>query len=211
MIASLQTLLEFNNKFITDLQTKSEFFLPLDSMTNDALINNRIEELRIVLQDSDNSYNYYEELYNLNYSPLTDQSYSDNSSFSEQTPFVYPFSKKQFAKQFFSDCLPSLFNHVFSYMKSTTRIVQIGTGQGKALVFYPVLFTQDDFHHLNPIQYQSVIEAMVHVAALVNNQQADITYLLQENLALKSINSELIAEIDNIQNTRVQDYLTTWR
>jgi hypothetical protein len=68
MIASLQTLLEFNNKFITDLQTKSEFFLPLDSMTNDALINNRIEELRIVLQDSDNSYNYYEELYNLNYS-----------------------------------------------------------------------------------------------------------------------------------------------
>jgi hypothetical protein len=211
MITSLQTLAEFNNKFIIDLQSKSELFLPLDSMTNDSLVNNRIEELRIVLQDSDNSYNYYEELYNLNYSPLTEQIYSINSSFSEQTPFVYPFSKKQFAKQFFSDCLPSLFNHVFSYMKSTTRIIQIGTGQGKALIFYPSMFTEDDFQFLKPIQYQSVIEAMVDVTALVNNQQADITYLLQENLALKSINSELLAEIDSMQNTRVQDYLTTWR
>jgi len=57
MISVIDSLEEFNDRFINfnDPQ-KVDFFLPFDSMVNDALVNNRIEELRIILEDPDNSY-----------------------------------------------------------------------------------------------------------------------------------------------------------
>jgi hypothetical protein len=206
MITVIDSLEEFNDRFINfnDPQ-KVDSFLPFDSMVNDALINNRIEELRIILEDSDNSYSYYEDLYNLKYSPLTEAQYISNYS------LVYPYSKNNFIKQFFDDMLPSLSNHVLSYMKTTSRIVQIGAGKGKGLMINPVLFTEDDLLFLKPLQYQNVIEAMVNVTALVNNQQADIKFLLDQNQELQTTNTILSLEQQAMNNARVQDYLTTWR
>lgn len=206
MITIIDSLEDFNDRFINfnDPQ-KVDFFLPFDSIVNDALINNRIEELRIILEDSDNSYSYYEDLYNLNYSPLTQQQYSSDYS------LVYPYSKNNFIKQFFGDMLPSLSNHVLSYMKTTSRIMQIGPGKGKGLMLNPILFTEDDLQFLKPLQYQNVIETMVDVVSLVNNQQADIKFLLEENEQLKTNNTILSLEHQAMNNARVQDYLTTWR
>jgi hypothetical protein len=206
MITVIDTLEQFNDRFINfnDSQ-RTDFFLPLDSMVNDALVNNRIEELRIILEDNDNSYSYYEDLYNLNYSPLTEHQYISNYS------LLYPYSKNNFIKQFFNDMLPSLSNHVLSYMKTTSRIVQIGAGKGKGLMLNPVSFTEDDLQFLKPLQYQHVIEAMVNVTALVNNQQADIKFLLDQNQELQTTNTILSLEHQAMNNARVQDYLTTWR
>lgn len=206
MITVIDSLDEFNDRFINfNDPAKTDFFLPLDSMVNDALVNNRIEELRIILEDTNNSYSYYEDLYNLNYSPLTEELYMSNYY------LVYPYSKNNFIKQFFDDMLPSLSNHVLSYMKTTSRLVQIGAGKGKALMFSLTLFTEDDLQFLKPLQYQHVIEAMVNVTALVNNQQADIKFLLEQNQELQTTNTILSLDHQAMNNARVQDYLTTWR
>ena len=206
MITVIDTLEQFNNRFINFNDSENnDFFLPLDSMVNDALVNNRIEELRIILENTDNSYSYYEDLYNLNYSPLTEELYISNYY------LVYPYSQNNFIKQFFDDMLPSLSNHVLSYMKATSRIVQVGAGKGKALMFSLTPFTEDDLQFLKPLQYQHVIEAMVNVTALVNNQQADIKFLLDQNQELQTTNTILSLEHQAINTARVQDYLTTWR
>jgi len=206
MITVIDTLEQFNDRFINfnDFDD-NDFFLPLDSMVNDALVNNRIEELRIILENTDNPYSYYEDLYNLNYSPLTEALYISNYY------LVYPYSKNNFIKQFFDDMLPSLSNHVLSYMKATSRLVQVGAGKGKALMFSLTPFTEDDLQFLKPLQYQHVIEAMVNVTALVNNQQADIKFLLDQNQELQTTNTILSLEHQAINTARVQDYLTTWR
>lgn len=213
MISVIDSLEEFNDRFINfnDPQ-KVDFFLPFDSMVNDALVNNRIEELRIILEDSDNSYSYYEDLYNLNYSPLTEEQYSSSTILvSSNHSLVYPYSKNNFIKQFFDDMLPSLSNHVLSYMKATSRIVQVGAGKGKGLIINPLSFQENDLQFLKPLQYQSVIESMVNVTALLNNQQADIKFLLDQNQELKTNNTILSLEHQAMNNARVQDYLTTWR
>jgi hypothetical protein len=213
MISVIDSLEEFNDRFINfnDPQ-KVDLFLPFDSMVNDALVNNRIEELRIILEDSDNSYSYYEDLYNLNYSPLTEEQYSSSTILvSSNHSLVYPYSKNNFIKQFFDDMLPSLSNHVLSYMKATSRIVQVGAGKGKGLIINPLSFKEDDLQFLKPLQYQSVIESMVNVTALLNNQQADIKFLLEQNQELKTNNTILSLEHQAMNNARVQDYLTTWR
>jgi hypothetical protein len=96
-------------------------------------------------------------------------------------------------------------------MKTTSRLIQIGAGKGKALMFNLNLFTEDDLQFLKPLQYQHVIEAMVNVTALVNNQQADIKFLLDQNQELQTTNTILSLEHQAMNNARVQDYLTTWR
>jgi len=75
----------------------------------------------------------------------------------------------------------------------------------------PVSFTEDDLLFLKPMHYATVIESLVNITSLINNQQADIKFLLEQNQELKTNNTILSFEHQAMNNARVQDYLTTWR
>lgn len=212
MISSLNTIEEFNQLFIDAPSEQRDLFLPYDELTCHALTNNRIEELRVVLEDTDHDYEHHSNVYRLVHGEIEGSSYTFDSTYaSNYLPLVYPYSKKSFMKQFFPEVLPSILNHVLSYMKATHRLIQLGNGSGKAMVLFAAPFTEEDLLHLKPIDYQTVISFLVNTTSLINNQQADINFLLEENKNLKTINNTLSLEHEQMQNTRAQDYLTTWR
>lgn len=211
MIFKIETLKEYNDIFIERI-ISSDLFLPIDDITLDALHNNRIESLREIVENSDNhDYSYYSDLYLLQHSPLT-PSFLFSSPLSESSiPYLYPYSKTSFISSFYPDVFPSLLNHVFTYMKETGRMIHIGQGAGKALILYPVLFSDSDFESLLPTSYSEIVSSTVNVVSMITQQQADISYLIKKNAELTAKIQELTNLNNDIQRMREQEYLTTWR
>ncbi len=218
MISSITELQSFNEIFIDRILTHTDQFLPLDYVTSHAIKNDKDNNLLdfwrsslVNIINNVNTYDYYRFIYledkeidetsNLYSSPLEDQVSS----------FVYPYSKNNFVSHFYPDVLPSLVNTVLSYMKNSGRMIHVGQASGKALIFYPTYFTEEDFSFLLPTSYSAVISASVDINSTIMNQQADINYLLKKNQELTLTINNLKQENDKLQLSRAEDYLTTWR
>jgi hypothetical protein len=219
MITSLPSISSINEIFIDRILNHLDQFLPYDRVTSHAIKNDKedshLEFWRTSLSNIINNvhpYDYYKQVYLLNNEVEESAPLHYSSPLEDQTSaFVYPHSKAAFVSHFYPDLLPSMVNSVLGYMKTTGRMIHVGQGSGKSLIFYPVLFTEDDYLKLIPTSYSDIITATVDINSTIINQQADINYLLKKNQELNLAVQALINENNSLQVSRTQDYLTTWR
>lgn len=156
MISKITTIEDYNNLFIEPIIQNSNLFLPLDQLSSDAIKNDRINVLRNIYSEvieNNDDYNKHVDIYNSEYSPLSEELYAPITRF-ENTAIacVYPFSRSNFIDKFYSNILPSCVNQVFSFMKLSGRMISIGSGAGKCVIFYPDYFIEED-HSLLTNQY----------------------------------------------------------
>jgi hypothetical protein len=145
IINNMTDLLTANEVIIQPLFKNEQTLLPVDQFTHACIINERIDFLRLVTEAT-RTYDEYIAEY-IEQTGILDNDHSNYgiTAFPEVSQMVYPFSKTQFFKTFYPDVVPSVANLYFTYMKNTGRIIQIGSGVGKALIIKPVNFTEEDF------------------------------------------------------------------
>ena len=144
IINNILDLSTANQLIIEPLLKNEQTLLPLDQFTHACIINERIDFLRTTTEATRTYDEYIAEYINQTGILDNDCSTYGITAFPEVSQVVYPFSKNQFFKAFYPNIIPSVINAYFSYMKTTSRIIQIGSGVGKCLLIKPVYFTEED-------------------------------------------------------------------
>ena len=107
---------------------------------------------------------------------------------------------------------PQLSEVVFDLMKSTGRLVQIGSGGGKAFVLKPIQFNQTHFESLpvfsTPEQLLDIAQGAIESLKL---QIKDVDYYVEKIVEKDEIIAQLTQHIVELNNKINQVYQTTWR
>ena len=150
--------------------------------------------------------------YEMTTSPESVSTYELYTAGFTQDCYFIPFSKKDFISSYFSDITPQLSEVIFDLMKSTGRLVQIGSGGGKAFILKPIQFNQTHFESLpvfnTPEQLINVAQEAIESLKL---QIKDVDYYVQKIAEKDEIISQLNQHILELNNRINQVYQTTWR
>jgi len=126
--------------------------------------------------------------------------------------YFYPFNKNTFIQSFFPSVVPTLSSHIFDLLKSTGRIIQIGSGLGKSFIINPSLLTQSHFDSM------PVAPSVSDIVSLINNSLSDLTsivsdkqFYLDQIAKRDQIIDQLNQEIAALNNKIGFAYQTTWR
>ena len=135
------------------------------------------------------------------------------SQYSDDSPvYLYPSSKKEFIQTYFANVTPTLSSYLFDLMKSTGRLIQIGAGQGKALIIKPSLFTE---FHLSSAPSDRVpseiISSIINDLSLLSSSLLDVDYYIQQINKKDEIIDSLNKYIENLSSQINHAYQTTWR
>lgn len=129
------------------------------------------------------------------------------------SPLYTPLSNKDFCSEVLCDVIPTLATTAYNYFISTRRIVQFGGGKGKALLYYPIDFTEEDLNYFrsNYKDIKTIINQMLKLSQYLTSVYNDISYInsrleVKDNQILELSNK--ILEAQNSVNTA---YQTTWR
>lgn len=130
------------------------------------------------------------------------------------TPVYFPLSSKNFCSIVFTDCVPTLAKALYVYLIMTRRIHQFGSGQGKALIYYPVAFTEEEFQAFlstyKPLP--ELVESFKDiVSAIGSSLTEDVEYITSVVATKDQQIIELIKELSDAQESIVNAYRTTWR
>jgi hypothetical protein len=133
------------------------------------------------------------------------------SGFTGEAYFI-PLSRKDFIASYFSDVAPQLSDSIFDLMKSTGRLIQIGSGGGKAFVLKPTQFTEVHLQSL-PVSKttEELLDAAQDIVDLLKLQLKDNNYYVQKLAEKDEIISNLQNHISELNNKINQVYQTTWR
>lgn len=213
IINNITDLSTANELIIQPLLKNEQTLLPLDQFTHACIINERIDFLRTTTEAT-LTYDEYVAEY-INQTGVLDNDYSGYgiTVFPEVSQMVYPFSKTQFFKTFYSNIVPSVANLYFNYMKNSNRIIQIGSGVGKALLIKPVNFTEEEFVAIKSLDvpYSTLAQLLIQATDHLAKQEADIKFLLDKvsnaEESVELMRSKLIESESLLINTT----MTTWR
>jgi hypothetical protein len=213
IINNITDLATANELIIQPLLKNEHTLLPLDQFTHACIINERIDFLRTTTEAS-LTYDEYVAEY-IQQTGILDNDHSNYgiTAFPEVSQMVYPFSKTQFFKKFYSNVVPSVANLYFTYMKNTNRIIQIGSGVGKALLIKPVQFTEEDFTVIKSLDvpYTSMAQLLVQATDHLAKQEADIKFLLEKISDSDSIINNLNDKISFLESQVINTTTYTWR
>ena len=150
--------------------------------------------------------------YEMTISPESVSTYELYTAGFTQDCYFIPFSKKDFISSYFSNMTPQLSEVVFDLMKSTGRLVQIGSGGGKAFVLKPIQFNQTHFESLpvfsTPEQLLDIAQGAIESLKL---QIKDVDYYVEKIAEKDEIIAQLTQHIVELNNKINQVYQTTWR
>ncbi|MFZ4104868.1 hypothetical protein [Flavobacterium sp.] len=222
IINKITDLSQANEIIINRLSINTQALLPLDQLTYDCIVNNRFDFLRQI--DSNYTYDEHYATYvtqhgELPYVEIMSQPYSDFNNHvclteSSDTPIlVYPFSKNQLFKNFYSDLIPSVTSLYFNYMRMTERIMQIGSGVGKCLLIKLIQFTEEDFINIQnlDVSYSDLANLLVRATDHLAKQECDITFLGD---AIKEYENQLLLmqnKIVKLESQLINSTTYTWR
>jgi hypothetical protein len=213
IINNITDLATANELIIQPLLKNEHTLLPLDQFTHACIINERIDFLRTTTE-ANLTYDEYVAEY-IQQTGILDNDHSNYgiTAFPEVSQMVYPFSKTQFFKKFYSNVVPSVANLYFTYMKNTNRIIQIGSGVGKALLIKPVQFTEEDFTVIKSLDvpYTSMAQLLVQATDHLAKQEADIKFLLEKISDSDSIINNLNDKISFLESQVINTTTYTWR
>jgi hypothetical protein len=125
----------------------------------------------------------------------------------------YPFSRKEFYAAFLSNLIPSLADFVYNHLKSTNRIIPIGSGQHKGFVINAKSFKDESLPAFPVYSYsfddlieqnQNLLQSLSHYAQESSFYEDAIRFRDQHI-------QDLYAQIDALQNQINSLYQTTWR
>lgn len=142
----------------------------------------------------------------------TSELYGWNDNTPINSIFFYPFSLKNFYSDFYSDLTPSLYSALLTLLKTTGRIVQIGTGYGKSLIIKPQIMSDVHLQTLpSAVDPSKMIQSIQSVATSLSTYIEDNNYLLsvieEKNNTINYLNNQ-IEELNKRLNLV---YQTTWR
>ena len=135
------------------------------------------------------------------------------SPYNEEAPvYLYPYSKKDFIDTYFSDLVPTLSSAIFDFLKSTGRIIQIGAGQGKALVIKPSLLNEEHLACLPSVKSpDQIISSINSDLSLLSQTLFDTQYLINKIAEKDQVIELLQAQIVELNSKINHVYQTTWR
>jgi hypothetical protein len=213
IINNITDLAAANELIIQPLLKNEHTLLPLDQFTHACIINERIDFLRTATE-ANLTYDEYVAEY-IQQTGILDNDHSNYgiTAFPEVSQMVYPFSRTQFFKKFYSNVVPSVANLYFTYMKNTNRIIQIGSGVGKALLIKPVQFTEEDFTVIKSLDvpYTSMAQLLVQATDHLAKQEADIKFLLEKISDSDFIINNLNDKISFLESQVINTTTYTWR
>lgn len=213
IIDKITDLTQANEIIINRLSINTQALLPLDQLTYDCIINNRFDFLRQI--DSNYTYDEHYATYVTQHGELTNDfnNHSYLTEYPDTSILVYPFSKNQLFKNFYSDVIPSLTNLYFNYMRNTNRIMQIGSGVGKCLLIKLVNFTEKDFIDIQnlDVPYSILANLLIRATDHLAKQECDITFLSD---AVKEYENQLLLmqnKIIKLESQLINNTTHTWR
>jgi hypothetical protein len=213
IITNITDLASANKLIIDPILSGDSTILPLDSFVHACIIGEHIEFLRRTTE----SVRPYDE----SVADFVDQhGVLDNdpsgygiTAYPDQSQVVYPFSKTQFFKTFYSNIIPSVANAYFNYMKNTNRILQIGAGVGKCLLIKPVYFTEEDITIINSldVSYSEMSQLLVQATNHLAKQEADIKFLVEKLEVSQSYSRFLEKKAEILESQLINNTMHTWR
>lgn len=141
----------------------------------------------------------------------------NNSLYSNDDYWIYPFSKKKFVETFFQDFMPSFRNELVTYL--TDRLPafqQIGAGSGSAVIIRDVNINSqvllDDINNSCSIEskVKSLSAALATAEKIINNQATDITFLNEHIQTLNTAIYNISYELDKERKQGMNGYYRTW-
>ena len=97
-------------------------------------------------------------------------------------------------------------------MITTGRIIQIGTGQGKAFVIKPNHFTDVHYSSLPIVKDpEELISSIQSSVSLISEYTNNINWLIEVIEDKNEIISEMQEQINELNNRIYSMYQTTWR
>lgn len=212
MIINNITDLTQANEIINSILNNTNDLLPLDQFTHNCIINDRIDYLRNVA-GGEHTYDEYVASYVTEYGELTNDYLGYGiTEYPEVFQMIYPFSKNQFFKTFYSNILPSVMNVYYSYMKKNNRIMQIGSGVGKCLLVKPVYFIEDDINIIKSldVNYSTMSNLLVQATDHLAKQETDIKFLLDKVEVSQSYSKLLEKKIEILESQLINNTMHTW-
>lgn len=202
-----------NEIIIKPLLSNSNLILPFDQFTHAAIVNDRIDFLRTTTEHQKTYDEYVADYIELH--GILDNDYSNwgITLFPDTAQRVYPFSKTHLFKTLYSNVLPSVINLYFNYMKSTQRIIQLGSGVGKCLLIKPVLFTEEDFTTISSmdVPYSSMTQLLIQATDHLAKQEVDIKFLLEKLDSSTDFINFLSNKISVLESQIINTTTHTWR
>lgn len=215
LILSIDNLQTLNQIAFESFSLPNSRMIPFDNACAYVIYNKDFKNFRQFVNNNQTTYDYVASLpvgkYDLNADVLsTYEVYS--SSNSDQLVYFYPFGKLDFMRDYFANVLPTLANAIFDLMKSTGRIVQIGSGNGKAIVVTPSVFAEIHLSALpvvsNPKQsFEDISTALASVSSYVQNFDYLIEMISHRDQVIDSLRDQVKQLNDKVYSM----YQTTWR
>ncbi len=209
IIENITTVDQANELIIKPLVM--DYFLPLDSYTYDCIKNGRINFLRSAME-STNSYDESVAEYSSLYECASLPEEYGITAYPDTNQVVYPYSKSNLFKVVYPNILPSVINVYFNYMKSSNRIIQIGSGVGKCLLIKPVLFNEQDIDSVNSVElpYAALTKLLVLATDHLAKQENDIKYLLTAVSNAERNNQYYSEKIQKLESQLINATMNTW-
>lgn len=217
ILFSISTLEDLNDIAYQSLLTPTPRYLPFTDLSAWVIYNSQFKDFRKSVLNGQSNEDYIDSIdpsvytydvgHNAELTALS-ESYCANAT----DVFFYPFGKKEFILDFFSSLIPTLAESLYEMMNQSGRIVQIGTGNGKALVIRPSEFTETHLSSLPQLNDPlSSLQTIMSSIQDIQNFVVNFNYILQIIDAKDSQINELTQKIKDLDNKVYSMYQTTWR
>jgi hypothetical protein len=141
----------------------------------------------------------------------------NNSLYSNDDYWIYPFSKKKFVETFFQDFMPSFQTELVSYLTDKLpAFQQIGAGSGSAIIIRDVNINSqvllDDINNACSLEskIKTLSSALITAEKILNSQAADIDFLNNHIEDLSRAIYNLSHELDKERKQGMNGYYKTW-
>jgi hypothetical protein len=215
-ISSLEELNQISYQNFIDSDSMIEF----NYYTSYILNNNLITQFRTALNDNSTLFTYINLLCETT-GITTEQILSNQEAINTfdlhasgftGTMYFVPFSKKDFISSYFSDLTPQLSDVIFDLMKSTGRLIQIGSGGGKAFVIKPIQFNESHFQSIPAFSTpEQLLDSAEDIISSLRLQMKNSEYYVQRIAEKDEIITNLTNQIVELNQKIHQVYQTTWR
>lgn len=125
--------------------------------------------------------------------------------------YLFPFSRKVFYKTFLSEVVPTLADSIYELLKSTNRIIPLGSGLHKGYIIKHKPFDSMPTFETVTIDPESISNNLITSITSLTSYINDAAFFEEKIAQRDSIIQQLLIQLEQTQKQVYSAYQTTWR